>query len=61
MLAHVYCVLSVFCIVHRVTEEVVAIRHKVIHFPKTAEDLVAWLGNLWVCRVGKTQSFFKSC
>ncbi|KAK0151837.1 hypothetical protein N1851_006783 [Merluccius polli] len=32
---------TVHRIVHRVTGEVVAIRHKVIHFPKTAEDLAA--------------------
>ncbi|CAL8357915.1 unnamed protein product [Gadus morhua 'NCC'] len=32
---------TVHRIVHRVTEEVVAIRHKVIHLPKTPEDLVA--------------------
>ncbi|XP_036069356.1 uncharacterized protein LOC118599123 [Oryzias melastigma] len=30
---------TVHCIVHRLTEEVVAIRHKVIHLPKTPEDL----------------------
>ncbi len=32
---------TVHWIVHRVTEEVVAIRQKVIHFPKIAEDLAA--------------------
>ncbi|CAL8289893.1 unnamed protein product [Arctogadus glacialis] len=32
---------TVHRIVHRVTEEVVAIRHKVIRLPKTPEDLVA--------------------
>ncbi|KAG7456357.1 hypothetical protein MATL_G00251370 [Megalops atlanticus] len=32
---------TVHRIVHRVTEEVVAIRHKVIHRPKTPEDLEA--------------------
>ncbi|KAK0145342.1 hypothetical protein N1851_015763 [Merluccius polli] len=32
---------TVHRIVHRVTEEVVAIRHKVIHLPKTPEDLEA--------------------
>ncbi|XP_039478336.1 putative nuclease HARBI1 [Oreochromis aureus] len=32
---------TVHTIVHRVTEEVVAIRHQVIHLPKTPEDLEA--------------------
>ncbi|KAG7483551.1 hypothetical protein MATL_G00039540 [Megalops atlanticus] len=32
---------TVHCIVHKVTEGVAAIRHKVIHLPKTPEDLVA--------------------
>ncbi|XP_049913330.1 uncharacterized protein LOC126398151 [Epinephelus moara] len=32
---------TVHRIIHRVTEEVVAIRHKVIYLPKTADDLVA--------------------
>ncbi|XP_028254436.1 protein ALP1-like [Parambassis ranga] len=32
---------TVHRIVHRVTEEVVAIRHKVIYLPKTTEDLAA--------------------
>ncbi len=32
---------TVYCIVHRVTEEVVAIRHKVIYLPKTPKDLEA--------------------
>lgn len=32
---------TVHRIIHRVTEEVVAIRHKVIYLPKTAEDLAA--------------------
>ncbi|KAL7380569.1 hypothetical protein ABVT39_019890 [Epinephelus coioides] len=32
---------TVHCIVHRVTEEVVAIRHRVIYLPKTADDLAA--------------------
>ncbi|CAL8236406.1 unnamed protein product [Boreogadus saida] len=32
---------TVHRIVHRVTEEVVAIRHKVIHLPKNPEDLAA--------------------
>ncbi|KAJ4943705.1 hypothetical protein JOQ06_006203 [Pogonophryne albipinna] len=32
---------TVHRIVHRVTEEVVAIRHQVIHLPRTAEDLEA--------------------
>ncbi|KAM4561961.1 uncharacterized protein V3H82_015823 [Fundulus diaphanus] len=32
---------TVHCIVHRVTEEVVAIRHRVICLPKTPEDLAA--------------------
>ncbi|KAL7373692.1 hypothetical protein ABVT39_012661 [Epinephelus coioides] len=32
---------STHCIIHRVTEEVVAIRHKVIYLPKTADDVAA--------------------
>ncbi|CAI5675809.1 unnamed protein product [Oreochromis niloticus] len=32
---------TVHCIVHRVTEEVVATRHQVIHLPRTPEDLDA--------------------
>ncbi|CAJ1087296.1 protein ALP1-like isoform X1 [Xyrichtys novacula] len=32
---------TVHCIVHRVTEEVVAIRHRVIYLPSSADDLAA--------------------
>lgn len=49
---------TVHRIVHRVTEEVVAIRQKVIHLPKTAEDLAAV--TLGFAGLARNQAFSKA-
>ena len=47
------------CIVHRVTEEVVAIHHKVIYLPQTAEDQMAVPRGF--AGLAGHRAFFKSC